>query len=291
MKKLIIVLAAAVLFGCGKDKVYPPPADTTGPKVVTTSPADGDSNVALDAPLTVTFDEDIDPLSITWSSFYLNAGLNGTVTYDNKTATLTPDSAFQYGETYTATVTTAVTDVAGNHMDSNYVWSFTATLGEIMPLAIGNWWAFQIIDFRNPVVPDTSYDTIRVVSDTSIQGEQWYILDDSSLLTNRDHGLWRMAETGTPYLWLKFPGVIGQTYNADPVSGQSVEITDTARFIAIPTLPFFYCYGYLMTYADTSLGDRLYFAPRFGPVKLQYDTVYVFTKPLETWTLIGLKLN
>ena len=276
MNKFIVGLALIALGGCGKDKVYPPPADTTGPKVVATSPAAGDSNVALDAPVTVTFDEDIDPLSVTWSSFFLNSGLNSTVTYDNKIATLTPDSALHYGETYTATVTTAVTDVAGNHMESNYHWSFTATLGEIMPLAVGNWWAFRVIDFTNPVVPDTTYDTILVVSDTTIQSERWYILEDGALVTNRDDGLWRMAETGAAYLWLKFPGVSGQTYSADPVSGESVKITATAKQIytaGVSIPPWLYCYGYLITYSDPTRRDTLYYAPRFGPVSLQYYAV------------------
>ncbi len=287
MPVLVLILAG----GCGKDKEAPLVPDTTGPRVTATSPGDGDSNVALDALVTVTFNEDVDPLTITGSSFYLNGSMPGTITYGSRNAALNPDSNFQYGGTYTATVTTAVTDVAGNRMDSNYVWSFTTTFGDIMPLAIGNRWEYQVINYTNPVVPDTSYDTILVVGDTTIESEQWFIVNDTVLITNRDDGLWRMAETGVPYLWLRFPGIIGQIYNADPVRGESVKITATSQLVAIPLLPLFYCYVYESTYTDPSTKDKFYYAPRTGPIILEHDTVYVFPTLLERWSLIRYHLN
>jgi hypothetical protein len=293
MKKLVVGLIRIALWGCGKDELYPPVPDTTGPKVIATSPGDGDSSVALNALVTVTFDEDIDPLSITGSSFYLSGNVPGTITYGSRSAALNPDSDFQYGTTYTATVTTAVTDVAGNHMDSNYTWSFTTAFGEIMPLAIGNRWDFQVINFTNPVVPDTSYDSIVIVGDTTIEGEQWFIMNGGALLTNRDDGLWRMAETDVPYLWLKFPGAVGQPpYNADPVSGESVKITYTSKLIVpFPTSPLFYCYGYEITYADQSRKDTLYYQARTGPVLFKYYAVDIFTTIVERWALYNFDLN
>ncbi len=283
---MILILST----GCGKDKEAPLVPDTTGPRVTATSPGDGDSSVALDALVTVTFSEDIDPLTITGSSFFLSGSNPGTITYNSRSAALNPDSNFKYGTNYTATVTTAVTDAAGNHMDSVYTWSFTTTFGDIMPLAIGNRWEFQVINYTNPVVPDTTYDTILVVRDTTIDSEQWFILDDGMLLTNRNGGLWRMTATGTPYDWLKFPGLLGQTYNADPVRGESVKITAISQLIAIPPLPLFYCYVYESKYTDPDTKDVYHYAPRIGPVMLSHY-VNLTTTLRERWTLIRYHLN
>lgn len=285
---LILILSA----GCGKDKEAPLLPDTTGPRVSATSPGDGDSSVALDASVTVSFNENIDPLTITGSSFYINGGPTGTITYSSKSASLNPSSNFQYGTSYTATVTTAVTDVAGNHMDSNYVWSFTTVFGDIMPLVIGNWWAFQVINYTNPVVPDTSYDTIFVVGDTMIDSEQWFIIDDTVLMTNRDDGLWRMSGTGVPYMWLKFPGHIDDSYNADPIRGEMVKITDTYKLVSGLPLPrLFYCYVYESTYTDSTTKDVFYYEPRTGPVVLFHYSVDIFTNLVEKWTLFKFNLN
>jgi hypothetical protein len=285
------ILILILLIGCGKDKEAPLIPDTTGPRVSATSPSDGDSNVALNASVTVTFSENVDPLTITGSSFYLSGGLTGTITYSSKSASLVPDSNLQYGTDYTAAITTAVTDVAGNHMDSDYTWSFTTNFGDLMPLAIGNRWEFQVVNYTNPVVPDTSYDTILVVRDTTIDTERWFILNDGAVTTNRDDGLWRMTATGTPYLWLKFPGLQNQTYNADPVRGESVKITSTSQIVTSPTLPLLYCYVYESTYSDPSTKDVFYYAPRVGPAVLVHDTIDIFTTLLVRKTLIRYQLN
>jgi hypothetical protein len=49
------------------------------------------------------------------------------VSYDpgSKAATFTPAGDLSYGTSYTATLTTGITDQAGNHLASDYNWSFT----------------------------------------------------------------------------------------------------------------------------------------------------------------------
>jgi hypothetical protein len=49
----------------------------------------------------------------------------GAVSYFNDTATFTPSAALTVGMMYTATVTTAVTDVAGQPLATTYSWTFT----------------------------------------------------------------------------------------------------------------------------------------------------------------------
>jgi hypothetical protein len=99
-------------------------ADTTPPTVNSTNPANNANNVAVNAAISATFSENILSSSVTPSSFTVN-GVTGTVSVSGATATFTPSSPLAYATTYTATITTAVTDLATNHLAANKVWSFT----------------------------------------------------------------------------------------------------------------------------------------------------------------------
>jgi hypothetical protein len=102
--------------------------DLVNPTVTAATPAPGAQRIGVaGTKLTVSFSEDIDPASITSASFYLDHGASGTVSYDpaTRSATLTPDAPLAYTTTYTATVSTGVTDLAGNGLASNYTWSFS----------------------------------------------------------------------------------------------------------------------------------------------------------------------
>src|SRR5207247_2757107 len=67
--------------------------------------------------------------SVSTSTFHLagasSGAVTGTVTLSDLTAVFTPSSPLSAGETYTATVTTGVTDLAGNPLQSEFKWSFT----------------------------------------------------------------------------------------------------------------------------------------------------------------------
>jgi len=67
------------------------------------------------------------------NSFFVSDGVDnvaGTVSVsaDNTTATFTSSAPFADNTIYTATLTTAVTDLAGNPLASDYTWSFTAVV-------------------------------------------------------------------------------------------------------------------------------------------------------------------
>jgi hypothetical protein len=92
--------------------------------------------VAINSPVSATFSKAMDPLTISTATFKV-AGVTGLVAYDaiNKSATFTPAATFANGTTYTATVTTEATDLAGNTLATNYVWNFTtATFPPLIPL-------------------------------------------------------------------------------------------------------------------------------------------------------------
>ncbi len=102
--------------------------DTTAPTVISTLPDDLDTFVLLDATVSATFSEAMDPLTVTDVSFTLFDGLvqvDGTVLYAGTTATFTPDVDLDPATLYTATITTTATDLAGNPLAADYVWTFT----------------------------------------------------------------------------------------------------------------------------------------------------------------------
>jgi alpha-tubulin suppressor-like RCC1 family protein/PKD repeat protein len=104
------------------------PHDTTLPTVSTVSPEDGAASVPVDTNVTATFSEAMNGSTITAESFTLaGSAASGTVTYDPATftATFTPDAALAYNHMYTATLSTNITDLAGNPLAASYVWSFT----------------------------------------------------------------------------------------------------------------------------------------------------------------------
>ena len=110
--------------------------DTTPPTVTTTAPANGATGVSVNAAASVTFNEAIDPATVSASTFELrnpaNALVSAAVSYNasTRTATLTPAAALALNTTYTATVRGGSTDPrikdsAGNALAANTSWSFT----------------------------------------------------------------------------------------------------------------------------------------------------------------------
>ena len=110
--------------------------DTTAPTVTNVTPAAGATDVPVASTVTATFNEALDPATVTGSTFELrNSGgtlVPATVAYDSiaAKATLTPTSALLFGETYTARLIggpsgTRVKDMSGNALASTVAWSFT----------------------------------------------------------------------------------------------------------------------------------------------------------------------
>jgi hypothetical protein len=104
--------------------------DTTPPTVISTDPSNLATGVPLNQAITATFSKAMNPATISQTTFTLMQGttpITGAVTYAavGTTATFTPTISLTADTLYTATITTGVTDLAGNHLASNYVWTFT----------------------------------------------------------------------------------------------------------------------------------------------------------------------
>lgn len=105
-------------------------SDPTPPEFVSSMPADGDIGMAPDINITITFSEAIKPSTVTDTSVILkNSGDNTVSTTkafsDTKTLAITPDSNLSQEMTYTLTLTTAITDEAGNALKEAKDISFT----------------------------------------------------------------------------------------------------------------------------------------------------------------------
>jgi hypothetical protein len=126
---LVVILFSTAMFGCGGSSDNAVVAtDVTAPTVFASLPSNAASGTALNKNITVTFSEAMDATTITATSFSVMQGVTavpGSVTYADKVATFNPTSDLLAGTVYTATLSTAVKDAAGNALASSKVWSFT----------------------------------------------------------------------------------------------------------------------------------------------------------------------
>ena len=118
--------------------------DTAAPVVLSTSPANNEAGVAISRTINVTFNELMDPTTVTTEHFLVSAAgiaVVGTVAFDANTNSAiftsithlttpvishpTPVTNLQPNTSYTVTLTTGVKDMAGNPLATNKVWSFT----------------------------------------------------------------------------------------------------------------------------------------------------------------------
>jgi hypothetical protein len=106
--------------------------DITSPAVLSVSPADGSNGFPIDGSrLRVDFSDNMDSATITTSSFTLedSAGtlIAGTViySYEQRVAVFEIIDPLEFLATYTARLTTDITDKVGNPLAGEYTWSFT----------------------------------------------------------------------------------------------------------------------------------------------------------------------
>ena len=130
-KKLILtyaILFIALVSGCASDDFQ----EKIGicPIVESTAPVANALAVPVNNVVTITFNEEMDPATITQSSITLTGSslVAGTVSYSGKTATFTPTSPLAENTTYTGRVKTTVKDLMGNALQTDYVWAFTTGL-------------------------------------------------------------------------------------------------------------------------------------------------------------------
>lgn len=106
---------------------------TTGPTVDTVTPtatsyAPQGANVPINSKVAAVFSTPMNPFTVNVSSFTLKSdtgAITGSVIYIGTAAVFVPASSLTPNTTYTATITTAAKDLAGNGLISDFSWTFT----------------------------------------------------------------------------------------------------------------------------------------------------------------------
>lgn len=164
-RQILPLLLAAVLVSCGGDDDNGIKPDTTPPTVTSTAPGHLEEDVHPNSAISATFSELVDTMTVNDTTFQILGGISGTITYIDRMAIFIPDSSLTPGQEYFAAITTGVTDLAGNAMIENYVWSFTVSQvfltdgADYFPMANGDTW-YYTDSLMQSVVREVSGDTI-----------------------------------------------------------------------------------------------------------------------------------
>jgi len=138
-----------------------PPTDSTAPTVSSTNALVG---LAVGSNVWATFSEAMDPATIAAASTFTVAQgttpVSGAVTYTGLTATFDPATELSSNTTYTATVTTAAKDVAGNPLAAPFVWTFTTSNPSCVQTAVDLGSAGDFAVLAGSTVTNTGGSTI-----------------------------------------------------------------------------------------------------------------------------------
>ena len=128
--------------------------DTNAPTVVASAPMDMSTNVPVNQTVSATFSKDMDPATLSTANFKVTgpgaAQITGSVTYAaaSQIATFAPANDLAPNTTYTNRITTGATDLAGNPLANNVVWTFTTGSQEetnLMSIPLGAASSFAIL--------------------------------------------------------------------------------------------------------------------------------------------------
>jgi hypothetical protein len=133
--KVITLATVVLLAGCEKDSF----TEDLGicPIVAFTNPADSDINVFLNQQITITFNEAMNPSTISDKSILIRGTTEvvGTVSYNGVEANFKPSLPLSVNTTYVGTVKSSVRDVDGNALQEDYTWTFS-TGQSVSPMVI-----------------------------------------------------------------------------------------------------------------------------------------------------------
>ena len=127
---LFIGLIFPLISACGGGGGGSPGPDTRAPQVEKTIPDNDAINVSPLCSITAEFNEPLDLSSVTSTSFTVRpeggSNIPGTVRLiGTRIAQFEPASPLDKGQRYFATLTTAITDRAGNPLAGDHTWTFT----------------------------------------------------------------------------------------------------------------------------------------------------------------------
>lgn len=185
-----VVLIVVYLTGCGGSDggnttdASPRATDKVAPTAISHQPEHNSSDIPLNISIPATFDEDVDPATITPDTVLVvdditGETLEGEITYDHSSKTaifrnaeLLPDSI------YTVALTTGIKDLAGNPMEEDYTWQFTTgeSLDTTSPTVVNT---FPVHNSLNVSLNSVIVATFSEAIDPSTVNAQNIILQDN----------------------------------------------------------------------------------------------------------------
>lgn len=160
--------------------------DSAPPLVTATVPAANDAFVNSQAPIKAVFNEKLDPATINGGTFTLASGgaaVAGTVSLeaDGVTVVFTPDAPLAAGTpgttgtsgtVYTATLGSAIADLAGTPRTAAHSWNFTVSVPGLTAsptFSRGSATAGEQVQMTLPVTPNAYNITVCVVPNLAVQ--------------------------------------------------------------------------------------------------------------------------
>ena len=215
------------LIACGGGSSGGSTADTTGPIISSTTPAASVTDVERDSIITATFNEDIFATSVDTSSFTMDKSgyIDGTVTLDanNNMATFTPSDELSIHATYTATLSTAITDLNGNSLATDYSRKFTTVEGA--------WGTDELIEDNSGATsrPQVAFDgngnalavwsqyngTVYNIFANRFNGTNWgdaELIEDNSGATNRPQVAFDGSGNAIA-VWVQYNGTVNNIWS------------------------------------------------------------------------------
>ena len=218
----------AATFGRGLFKASVAGGDVTPPAVTSVRPSGGETLISPATTVTATFSEPVNPATLTTNTFVVRnpagAAVAATVSYDavSRVGTLTPSAALANATTYTATLGTAVKDVAGNQLTGPVVWSF-ATVAAIVGLT-------TVGSFLD--TGDSHYlkgSKVRTAAAGQVSSMSVYVGAVDSLTANRQYQLAIYTDTaGRPGTLVVKSGtgtLVANAWNTRPINTALLENT------------------------------------------------------------------
>ena len=171
-------------------------SDSTLPRIISTTPRDGDFGVPTTIVVTATFSDDLEPVSVNAESFSLrdseNRPVASSLSVEGNLIVLEPTSPLLCTEEYSVRATTAIRDRSGDAMERDYEWRFGVFEGS---------WTEPILVFQaagedlvsRPAVGIDEHGNIQIVWARMNDGDvyKWWNLMSSEYA---GEGEWRAAE-------------------------------------------------------------------------------------------------
>ena len=189
--------------------------DTKRPTILSTSPAPNENNVPVSRDITIIFDEPLDLASISTKNIIIENIKKESepveVDYDDSTWTITirPKGYLNVLENYTVTISTRISDCAGNKLDGDFSWSFTTSTNN--PPELTN---AKVAPIRGYLGTDFEFTVLYMDSDNNPPGQ-----------SGKDIKLYIDNETIGKRMDLdRNPGIPGMWNDNDYTNGQQYKL-------------------------------------------------------------------